>query len=819
MNVELAGMRRFNWMLALVGFTSFAGIGAAQTGPMVGTVKTEEAWFLYRPGDEEKTLRLSVLDSTSVVATDDATSAAAGDYVAKFHVTGLSPDTAYDYRIDEVTGGGVVPIVGPNDGLRFRTALPTGKRGIVTAGFASCANASAEPVWQRMGLLGVDYVLFGGDTPYIDTGNLATIRSKHRAFLETPFMSDLIRKTPTVGTWDDHDFGLNNGNGLSVGYKNLTRQGFVEYRAHERFGEGSEGVFHKLDTGPMEIFLLDPRWYSQTEPSPVDPAQTTCFGPEQWQWIRDSLLVSRAPFKVLMMGQIWQDKKNGETDDMFTYWYERDALLDFVEENQIPGVVLVGGDVHVSRHLIHPRRVGYDLQDFIISPAHTSVIPSLDVPHPDLEWSSQQPRQFLTLTADTRSKPAKLTARFYLGDGTLQREVLVPYEQLTPTSGEDLGKNLRGWWDFGGDLGNRTVLGERIDATAGNGASLVADGGLRGGAVQLARSSEQYLFVPRSMLDDNSAGHSVSIWCKPSSLPAHGGADRHFLMESTLAGGVSNDVAYHLSVGFRAGDQPDQVNLQLYTHTLQPAASTGAAPTAVAQGAFDCQLDRSLFTDRWAHVAMSFDSERLKLYIDGGEVADHPLPIPGPASEWGGLVIGGHRAGTGRNYDGLIDEVAIWQRVLTSAEVATLHNAGVPGTLPTAVAEADTDGDTLEDWYEVLNGLDASDPGDAVADIDNDGVPTYLEREAGTHPLIDDSTLYGYLRELVCPGDVPAPLAFRHPSQDELTLHLGLKTSPDLFDWELAAPVILDLEDPDGIRLNHHAGDAERGFYRFTLSP
>ncbi len=47
---------------------------AAQTGPMVGTVKTEEAWFLYRPGAEEKTLRLSVLDGATVVATDESTS-------------------------------------------------------------------------------------------------------------------------------------------------------------------------------------------------------------------------------------------------------------------------------------------------------------------------------------------------------------------------------------------------------------------------------------------------------------------------------------------------------------------------------------------------------------------------------------------------------------------------------------------------------------------------------------------------------------------------------------------------------------------------
>ncbi len=128
-----------------------------QTGPLVGTVKTDEAWFLYRPGSVEKPMRLSVLDKgNQVVATSEATSAAADDYVAKFHVSGLSAATFYRYRIDDISGGSPVAIVGPDDGLSFKTALPTGRRGVVTAAFASCANATSEPVWERIGLLGVD---------------------------------------------------------------------------------------------------------------------------------------------------------------------------------------------------------------------------------------------------------------------------------------------------------------------------------------------------------------------------------------------------------------------------------------------------------------------------------------------------------------------------------------------------------------------------------------------------------------------------------------------------------------------------------------
>jgi alkaline phosphatase D len=671
---------------------------SARTGPMVGTVKATEAHFLYRPGAVEKPLRLTVLnENQEVVATSESASDDADDFVAKFHVTGLQAATAYTYKIEDLSDGSPVRIAGPADGLNFKTRMTGGTKGVVTAAFVSCANSSSEPVWERIGLLEVDQLILGGDTPYIDVMDLATSREKHRAFLETPFMKSLIRGTSTVGTWDDHDFGLNNGNGVNAAdRRENTRKAFVEYRAHDRFGTGTDGVFHQVDLGAMEIFLLDPRWWSQTEASPVDPTKPTCFGPAQWQWIQQALEASEAPFKVLAMGQIWVDKKNAESDDMFTYRHERDALYDFIRSKRIPGVVVLGGDIHVSRHLIHRQRIGYDLHDFVTSPAHTSVIPSLDVTHPNLEWSSQEPRQFLTLTADTRLSPPLMTARYHLADGTIQREVAIPYDQLTPKEGQGLGRDLRAWWSFAGDLKNASVLGARFDATAVNGASLVADGGLRGGAVAFSHESQQYLRIGRETLDDsaplpgragrnplddNGAAHTFSLWCKPATLPAHGGGDRHFLLESALGGSAA--AGYVLSAGFRtAATDPEKINLELFTVTLQPAgAASTAQPTPLAQGPFICELDRSSFSGRWAHVVMTFDSTHLRLYLDGSEVAVHELPVPGPAAETAGLIIGGHRAGTGRNFDGMIDEVALWSRALSSGEITVLHNSGMPGEL------------------------------------------------------------------------------------------------------------------------------------------
>jgi hypothetical protein len=141
------------------------------------------------------------------------------------------------------------------------------------------------------------------------------------------------------------------------------------------------------------------------------------------------------------------------------------------------------------------------------------------------------------------------------------------------------------------------------------------------------------------------------------------------LIESTAEGKPSDKRAWHLSLGLRAAQaNAEQVNLQLYTNTLAPAPPQ-AAPSMISQGPFDWLVDRDQIVGQWNHVLFTFDSHQINLYLNGRLVAENPLPIPGPAAEWGGLIIGGHRAGSGRSFDGWIDEVAVWQRVLSPEDI------------------------------------------------------------------------------------------------------------------------------------------------------
>ena len=127
---------------------------------------------------------------------------------------------------------------------------------------------------------------------------------------------------------------------------------------------------------------------------------------------------------------IWDDKKNSEKDDWGTYHYERDAIFDFIKQENIPGCLLLGGDIHVSRALNYGPRVGYDLWQFIISPMHHRVIPSLNVPHPNLVHAAAEPKVFLKMQIDTTVTPATLKATWVNLDGKRIFEVKTDSDKL-----------------------------------------------------------------------------------------------------------------------------------------------------------------------------------------------------------------------------------------------------------------------------------------------------------------------------------------------------------------------------------------------------
>ena len=89
----------------------------------------------------------------------------------------------------------------------------------------------------------------------------------------------------------------------------------------------------------------------------------------------------------------------------------------------------------------------------------------------------------------------------------------------------------------------------------------------------------------------------------------------------------------------------------------------------------------------WHHLVFQWDGTNtngVKLYVDGNTtpVFTYTSTVASNASvaplKWG---IGW--GGSFYAYDGLMDEAAIWESILTTSDITTLYNGGVPGDIST----------------------------------------------------------------------------------------------------------------------------------------
>lgn len=87
--------------------------------------------------------------------------------------------------------------------------------------------------------------------------------------------------------------------------------------------------------------------------------------------------------------------------------------------------------------------------------------------------------------------------------------------------------------------------------------------------------------------------------------------------------------------------------------------------------------------NRWTHVVVTWDGAMLRMYLDGELQAERPrtgFPNPNPYP----VIIGNFEYPTchGCNFGGIIDEVRIYDRALSQAEIGCRHQTGAAPCAP-----------------------------------------------------------------------------------------------------------------------------------------
>jgi len=91
-----------------------------------------------------------------------------------------------------------------------------------------------------------------------------------------------------------------------------------------------------------------------------------------------------------------------------------------------------------------------------------------------------------------------------------------------------------------------------------------------------------------------------------------------------------------------------------------------------------CWAPVTIPTGQWFYVAMTKNGRNVLLYMNGSQIAPYntPLSTATTVASGNGKMIGGGFYGAPIYLNGMIDEVAIWSRALSAAEITQLYNEG-----------------------------------------------------------------------------------------------------------------------------------------------
>lgn len=228
--------------------------------------------------------------------------------------------------------------------------------------FGSCNKSDVENLlWDDIADANPDIWIWGGDNVYADTDDMAEFKKEYHAQNDVRGYKKLKRSVPIIGTWDDHDYGLNDG-GEAFEAKKGSQQQFLDFMgvAKDSPRRFQEGVYithdFNLPFGLIKVIVLDTRYFRtsltpDTETAkrtkPNDYGQGTVLGKAQWAWLEDTLKSSKANFNVIVSSIQFLSNEHG-----FECWgnfpHEVDKLKKLIADSRAQGVLILSGDRHIS---------------------------------------------------------------------------------------------------------------------------------------------------------------------------------------------------------------------------------------------------------------------------------------------------------------------------------------------------------------------------------------------------------------------------------------------------------------------------------------
>ncbi|GGG99687.1 hypothetical protein GCM10011416_17610 [Polaribacter pacificus] len=248
--------------------------------------------------------------------------------------------------------------------------------------FGSCNKQTLENVlWKEIAKNKPAVWVWGGDVVYADTDDMAKLEKDYQQQWQQKDYKEFANSVTVLGTWDDHDYGLNDG-GEEFSVKKESQQLFLDFIKvpKEDPRRKREGVYHSqvftTPKGNVKVIVLDTRYFrtsltkavnSSKRYQPNSYGKGTVLGEKQWAWLQEELTNSKADFNLIISSVQLLSYHHG-----FESWgnfpHEVDKFKELIKNSNAKGIIVLSGDRHISEFSLTPiEGMSYPLVDFTSS--------------------------------------------------------------------------------------------------------------------------------------------------------------------------------------------------------------------------------------------------------------------------------------------------------------------------------------------------------------------------------------------------------------------------------------------------------------------
>lgn len=232
-----------------------------------------------------------------------------------------------------------------------------------TIAFGSCNNQVLDNIlWKEIEKNNPDIWIWGGDIIYTDTEDMSFMEKNYIKQKKDSSYSNFAEKVEILATWDDHDYGLNDG-GTEYPKKKEAQQLFLDFLdvAKNDARRKQEGIYYSKDykinsAHSIKIILLDTRYFrtaltldtiTQKRYQPNNYGEGSMLGKKQWDWLKNQLQNSTASYNIIVSSIQFLSSEHG-----FESWgnmpHEVAKLENLIKTSKAKNTIILSGDRHIS---------------------------------------------------------------------------------------------------------------------------------------------------------------------------------------------------------------------------------------------------------------------------------------------------------------------------------------------------------------------------------------------------------------------------------------------------------------------------------------